>query len=71
MTNERWKFVNGSEDEQLTAEEKDQGYHFCWDFDGLLVGPDCGEWSCCNCHPKSKREAIARKYPELQPPGRE
>lgn len=33
----------------LTLEEILQGYHFCPDWDFLLVGPEDVEAQCCNC----------------------
>jgi len=33
----------------LTAEELAQGWHFCPDWDGLLVGPNMGELNFCAC----------------------
>lgn len=37
---------------KLTPEELQLGWHFCWDWDGLLVGPGMGELDSCTCHPK-------------------
>jgi hypothetical protein len=34
---------------ELTAEEIDAGWHWCLDFDGLLVGPGMGEMENCTC----------------------
>jgi hypothetical protein len=34
---------------ELTAEEFRQGWHWCGDFDGLLVGPGMGELASCTC----------------------
>ena len=48
MTIERWIEVNNGGD-KLTEEEKAQGFHFCYEFDGLLVGPDMVEWKFCHC----------------------
>ena len=33
----------------LTKEELEQGWHFCNDWDGMLVGPGCDEADCCTC----------------------
>jgi len=38
MSNARYDELWDS-DLPLTQEEKDAGYHFCFDWDGLLVGP--------------------------------
>jgi len=34
---------------RLTQIELDQGWHFCADWDFMLVGPDTPEWECCTC----------------------
>jgi len=35
--------------EWYTKEEHAQGYHFCWDWDGLFIGPDAPEFKSCTC----------------------
>jgi hypothetical protein len=37
---------------ELTPYEISQGWHFCWEYDGLLVGPGCPELMECECLPK-------------------
>lgn len=49
MTDERWLQLVISNTEQLTQEELDEGWHFCCDWDGLLVGPGMGERRACSC----------------------
>ena len=39
----------------ITREEYNEGYHFCYDWDGLFIGPEGFEWSCCQCHPLKKQ----------------
>lgn len=34
---------------ELSADEMDEGWHFCHEFDGLLVGPGMGELASCRC----------------------
>lgn len=36
----------------LTDEQIDSGWHFCPEFDFMLVGPDMPEWDLCNCFDK-------------------
>lgn len=38
MTQQRWNFIMSFEgqDEKLTEKEIKEGYHFCYEFDGLL-----------------------------------
>jgi hypothetical protein len=35
--------------ETLTKEEAEEGWHFCWDWDGLLIHKDDPEAECCTC----------------------
>ena len=42
-------------DAQLTYSEMKLGYHFCPDWDYMLVGPHCKEeWDCCHCRKLEK-----------------
>lgn len=34
----------------LTQEEKEDGWHFCPDWDGLLTGPEMDEIEHCLCN---------------------
>lgn len=46
MTNERYAALMASTTLELTSEEREEGWHWCADFDGLLVKwphPGC----CC------------------------
>lgn len=45
----RWKALN-SELDELTNEETQQGWHFCWDWDFLLIGPGMREYEECCPH---------------------
>jgi len=36
-------------DTKLTEEEVKKGYHFCPDWDGMIVGPNDPEWAMCLC----------------------
>lgn len=33
----------------LTQEELKAGWHFCVEWDGLLIGPGMPEMECCSC----------------------
>ena len=36
----------------LTKEEWEAGWHWCYEWDGMLVGPNTPEALCCSCsHP--------------------
>lgn len=52
MTKERYNELMSNEDAKLTDEEIALGYHFCWDWDGLLIHKDDPEAKCCSCFPK-------------------
>jgi hypothetical protein len=53
MTNERYTELMGPSEPSLTEEEIALGWHFCCEYDGLLVGPEMHELDCCSCLPKS------------------
>jgi len=51
MTDQRYfDLCNDFEEEfHLTSEELRQGWHFCWEYDGLLCNanhPDCKDCGC-------------------------
>lgn len=49
MTNERYNELQNDPtgDIGLTSEEVDEGWHFCWEYDGLLC--KVGEQPGCEC----------------------
>lgn len=49
MTDERWKALMADDESCLTQEEMSEGWHWCLDFDLLLVGPGMDEIQNCNC----------------------
>lgn len=51
MTPERWKWLQyeGPEDVRLTKDEVKEGWHFCFDWDCLLIHKDDPEYDCCTC----------------------
>lgn len=49
MKNERWQLLMDDDDAPLTAEEITLGWHFCCEWDGLLVGPGMDELKYCHC----------------------
>ena len=50
MTDERYNALMSQMDLSLTEEEIEEGWHFCWDWDGLVVGPGMiVELACCSC----------------------
>jgi len=51
---DRWSALMADDDKELTAEEIKEGYHFCYDWDGLLVGPDMKEMETCRCFKKGE-----------------
>lgn len=38
-----------SDSEPLTQPEIEVGWHWCREFDGLLIGPGMSELHCCYC----------------------
>lgn len=50
MTADRWnELMRWYCEEELSAEEMAEGWHWCYDFDGLLVGPGMQELLYCDC----------------------
>lgn len=49
MTVTRWAQLMDNEELNLTEQEIDEGWHFCFEFDGLLVGPGMEEQKFCRC----------------------
>ena len=51
MNDERWKKLMEDDSIELTRDEISQGWHWCNEFDGLLVGPGMSEMEFCKCEP--------------------
>ena len=50
MTEERYKLLMANDNESLTPEEIAEGWHFCPDWDGLLIGAEMpDEMVACGC----------------------
>lgn len=50
MTPERWQELMDDQASRLTPEEVGEGWHFCPDWDFLLIGPGMEiELKCCTC----------------------
>jgi hypothetical protein len=49
MTSKRHKELMANQDLCLTPEEIAEGWHFCWDWDGLLIHKDDREAEICSC----------------------
>ena len=48
MTNDR--YLQAEHTGILTEEELKEGWHWCPDWDFMLIGPEMeGEWDCCSC----------------------
>lgn len=52
MTNHRYREIMNCCDARLTEPEIALDWHFCDEFDGLLVGPESFELHFCHCLPK-------------------
>lgn len=67
MTNERWKECSESDDFNcLTPSEIKQGWHWCVEFDGLLVGPGMTELRHCHCWPPKHK--VYKTMPPFEGP---
>jgi hypothetical protein len=52
MSKDRYNFLMENWDEKLTPEEFAAGWHWCLEWDGMLVGTDSIEALVCSCnHP--------------------
>jgi hypothetical protein len=53
MTDERWEYLmqpfEGDENVMLTAKEVDNGWHWCYNWDGLLIHVEDVEFEHCTC----------------------
>lgn len=49
MTDERFAELMSDDDATLSDSEIYAGWHFCPDWDGLLIGPGMIEIECCTC----------------------
>lgn len=49
MTKQRYHELMSNFELELTQEEVDEGWHFCNDWDGLLICKDWPESECCYC----------------------
>lgn len=58
MTEERWQHLMNDFDAKLTMPEYLEGWHFCGDSDGLLVGPGMAELERCECSEERKLEGV-------------
>ena len=50
MTNERYIELELNQEAKLTSEEINDGYHWCVDWDGMLVGADMDAIDGCTCN---------------------
>lgn len=49
MTEVRYFQLEQDTSLNLTEEEVAEGWHWCIDWDGMLVGPGMIEMECCGC----------------------
>lgn len=49
MTRDRYIFLEKHYEEKLTSEEVAEGWHWCDDWDFMLVGPGMEELAYCSC----------------------
>ena len=49
MTNERYNELMNITEARVSDEEFNQGWHFCEDWDFILIGPGMYEMECCTC----------------------
>lgn len=49
MNTRRYWELEAGWDAKLTLEERADGWHFCPDWDFMLIGPTMPEWETCTC----------------------
>ena len=58
MNRDRWLYLETNPLGKLTQEEIAEGWHFCYDWDGLLIGPGMREYEeHCTCNLPNRPEA--------------
>lgn len=64
MDSERWTDLMNDPEGCLSAKELAEGWHWCGDWDDLLVGPGMMELTCCTCEniPIKTKEEARTKY---------
>ncbi len=55
MTNDRYFQLMNDLNERLTQQEIEEGWHFCPDWDGLLIHESHPEFECCTCNGKDPK----------------
>lgn len=50
MTAERLQQLLHDQTDQLTPDEVESGWHFCPEWDDMIIGPDCNELVFCTCN---------------------
>jgi hypothetical protein len=56
MNLERQKFLSTHAEAYLTDAERDEGWHFCYDWDGMLIHTSDVEFEACQCSFKARME---------------
>lgn len=59
MTKERYEFLMSDIDASLTQQEIDEGYHFCPEWDGLLIHKNDAESEYCSCEEHTEEQKIS------------
>lgn len=69
MTSERYADLSTSYhgEFKLTESEIENGWHWCNEFDGLLVGPDMSELNCCSCLPPEHKVYLTKPPESIEP----
>ena len=60
MNRQRYLELEGHEACLLTEAEIEEGWHFCEEFDFMLIGPGMQELRCCDCPcaAEAKKEVV-------------
>lgn len=56
MSLNRWKELMDDESKELTSDEQQKGWHFCTEWDGLLIHPSDEESRSCKCFDEKQKQ---------------
>lgn len=68
MTPEHYKELMHDHNSKLSLTEINEGWHWCAEWDGLLVGPGMCELLSCSCFPSDRMEQLRRTVAEEDMP---
>jgi hypothetical protein len=65
MTRQRYSELMSGLHAKLTPEELAQGYHFCCEWDGLLISPEDMEARFCDCEREDGSRFVSQEQKQI------